>query len=184
MAALAGSLAAALGEMVAGLTSGKKKFASLQHRMEALHAILSGARSVLLELVEEDASAYQGVMRALKLPKETEQQKLERIEALRRASRIATEAPLRTARAASEVLGCLEELARTGNPAVLSDAATGAQLAYAAIKGAQYNVLANLPGLDDPGFGRACRNEVGALVESARERLRRIDDQVAVAASE
>ena len=73
VAALAGSLAAALGEMVAGLTSGKKKFASLQHRMEALHAILSGARSVLLELVEEDASAYQGVIRALKLPKDTEQ---------------------------------------------------------------------------------------------------------------
>jgi glutamate formiminotransferase/formiminotetrahydrofolate cyclodeaminase len=100
------------------------------------------------------------------------------------ASRTATEVPLRTARAASEVLGFLEELARTGNPSVLSDAATGAHLAYAAIKGAQYNVLANLPGLDDPHFGSACRNEIGALVEFAQERRRRIDDLVAVAASE
>jgi formiminotetrahydrofolate cyclodeaminase len=164
--------------MVAGLTMGKKKFASLQHRMEAVHAVLSGVRSILLGLVQEDASAYQAVVQALKLPKDTEEQKLERTEALHKAARSATEVPLRTARVASDVLRLLEELARSGNPNAISDAATGAQLAYAAIKGAQYNVLANLPGLDDRQFANACQSEVSALVQFAQERIGRIDNLV------
>jgi glutamate formiminotransferase / formiminotetrahydrofolate cyclodeaminase len=178
VAALAGSLAAALGEMVAGLTRGKKKFASLQHRMEAVHAILSGTRSILFGLVQEDASAYLAVMQALKLPKDTEEQKLQRTEALHKAVRHATEIPLRTARVVSDVLTFLEELARSGNPNAISDAATGAQLAYAAIKGAQYNVLANLPRLDEREFANACRSEVRALVQFAEERIGRIDNLV------
>jgi glutamate formiminotransferase / formiminotetrahydrofolate cyclodeaminase len=184
VAALAGSLAAALGEMVAGLTRGKKKFASLEHRMEAVHAILSGTRSILLGLVREDASAYQGVMQALKLPKDTEEQKLQRSEALHKAARNATEIPLRTARVASDVLTFLEELTSSGNPNTVSDAATGAQLAYAAIKGAQYNVLANLPGLDDRQFANACRSEVSALVQFSEERICRIDSTVTRAADQ
>jgi formiminotetrahydrofolate cyclodeaminase len=79
---------------------------------------------------------------------------------------------------ASDVLTLLEELARSGNPNAISDAATGAQLAYAAIKGAQYNILANLPGLDDRQFANACRSEVSALVQFAQERIGRIDSLV------
>ena len=179
VAALAGCLAAALGEMVAGLTMGKKKFASLQYRIQPVHAVLSGFRSILLGLVQEDASAYQAVMQALKLPKDTEEQKLERTEALHKAARSATEIPLRTARVASDVLALLEELARGGNPNAISDAATGAQLAYAAIKGAQYNVLANLPGLDDTTVRERLPERSPARWSSLqRERIGRIDDLV------
>jgi formiminotetrahydrofolate cyclodeaminase len=149
-----------------------------------VHAILSGTRSILLGLVREDASAYQGVMQALKLPKDTEEQKLQRTEALHKAARNATEIPLRTARVASDVLTFLEELTSSGNPNTVSDAATGAQLAYAAIKGAQYNVLANLPGLDDRQFANACRSEVSALVQFSEERICRIDSTVTRAADQ
>ena len=69
----------------------------------------------------------------------------------------------------------MEEMARIGNPNALSDAAAGAQLAYAALKAAQYNVLINLAGFKDRAFAEACRRECDELAEQAAVRLRRID---------
>ncbi len=175
VAALAGSLGAALGEMVAGLTEGKKKFEAVEPRVRELHSSLSHARKELLALVSEDAAAYKSVMEAVKLPKETDEQRKAREEALQRTTRDATETPLRTARAAAQVLPLLEEIATIGNPNARSDAAAGAQLAYAALKAAHYNVLINLPGLKDRGFADLCCREVDALVKQAAETLRRID---------
>jgi formiminotetrahydrofolate cyclodeaminase len=161
--------------MVAGLTEGKRKFESVAGRVQKLHADLSRAREELCRLAEEDAASYQAVVDAMKLPKETDAQKLAREEAIEQATLGATETPLRTARAASGVLCSLEEMARIGNPNALSDAAAGAQLAYAALKSAQYNVLVNLAGLKDRAFAEACRRECDELAEQAAERLRRID---------
>jgi len=175
VAALAGGLGAALGEMVAGLTEGKKKFESVEGRVTKLHADLTCAREELCRLVEEDAASYKAVIDATKLPKETGAQKLAREEAIEQATRHATETPLRTARVASGVLFSLEEMARIGNPNALSDAAAGAQLAYAALKAAQYNVLINLAGFKDRAFAEACRRECDELAQRAAERLRRID---------
>jgi formiminotetrahydrofolate cyclodeaminase len=175
VAALAGGLGAALGEMVAGLTEGKKKFQSVEERVKKLHADLSRAREELCRLAEEDAASYKAVIDATKLPRETDVQKLAREEAIEQATRRATETPLRTARVASGVLSSLEEMARIGNPNALSDAAAGAQLAHAALKAAQYNVLINFAGLKDRAFAEACRRECDELAEQAAECLRRID---------
>ena len=175
VSALAGSLAAALGEMVAGLTEGKKKYESVDGRVRELHARLTVARGALHELVREDAAAYQQVMRAMKLPKATPEEKTARNAAIEQATRSATEVPLRTARMAAEVVADLEVLAGIGNTNARSDAAVGAQLACAAIKGAQYNVLINLPGLKDTSFAESCRTEAAALARNGQAALQRID---------
>jgi formiminotetrahydrofolate cyclodeaminase len=161
--------------MVSGLTEGKKKFEGVEARVRELHAKLTEARTALRKLVQEDSAAFEDVMKAIKLPKGTDQEKAARLEALEKATRHATEVPLRTARTAAEVLVLLEELAGIGNPNARSDAATGALLAGAALKGAQYNVLINLPGLKDAAFADACRKEVADLALEAQGSLQRID---------
>jgi glutamate formiminotransferase/formiminotetrahydrofolate cyclodeaminase len=175
VAAHAASLAAALGEMVAGLTSGKKKYQAVEGRVRAIHKQLGDARSVLQRFVQDDAHAYQGVMAALKLPKSSAEQKTARAAALGQATRTATEVPLQTARRTAEVLRLLGTLVEIGNPNARSDAATGAQLAWASLKGAQYNVLINLAGIGDQAFADACRNEVNALAREGQAILAKID---------
>jgi len=179
IAALSGALAAALGEMVSGLTEGKKKFEAVDERVRELHRKLREARGALHGLVEEDAAAFQSVMQAIRLPKGADEEQAARRQALEQATRLATEVPTRTARAAAEVLELLDELAAIGNPSARSDAATGAQLAFAALKGAQYNVLINIPGLKDAAFADACRSEVVELVRRGQESLRRVDQLMA-----
>jgi glutamate formiminotransferase/formiminotetrahydrofolate cyclodeaminase len=174
-AAVAGALAAALGEMVAGLTETKKKYEPVHGRMREVRAILTGARQELQRLVQEDAAAYAGVMDAFKLPKQTDEQKRARSSAIEKATRRATETPLRTARLAAGVLEALETLVQLGNPNARSDAAAGAQLAFAALKSAQYNVLINLPGLEDGAFIEQSRTEANRLVAEGQRVLAAID---------
>lgn len=178
VSALAGSLAAALGAMVAGLTEGKKKFEAAHQRAAELHRELSAAASELQELAKEDARSYQAVIRALGMPRETEEQQSRRAEATRSATRLATEVPLRTARAAARTLELLESILAIGIPSARSDAAVGAQLAHAAVKGAQYNVLTNLPGLKDPAFEEDCRREISDLALKSASILDRIDSRI------
>ena len=175
VSALAGSLAAALGEMVAGLTEGRKKYEAVEDRVREMHRKVAQARSALQALVRADAEAYQGVMRAMKMPRDTPEEKRSRAAAIEEATRGATEVPLRTARVAAEVAECLEALANLGNPNARSDAAVGVQLACAAIKGAQYNVIINLSGLGNAEFAARCRDEAATLARNAQSALQRID---------
>jgi glutamate formiminotransferase/formiminotetrahydrofolate cyclodeaminase len=178
VAALAGSLAASLGEMSAGLTEGKKKFQAVDSRVHELHPQLSAARAALFSLIEEDAHAYRQVIVALQLPKVSAEEKETRNAALAKAIRAATETPLRTAREAATVLRVLGTLSEIANPNAISDIATGAQLASAALHGARYNVLINLPGLGDGAFAEACRSEVDALACEGKKILSGIDARV------
>jgi len=175
VSALAGSLAAALGEMVAGLTEGRKKYEAVEDRVREMHRKVAQARSALQALVRADAEAYQGVMRAMKMPRDTPEEERSRAAAIEEATRGATEVPLRTARVAAEVAECLEALANLGNPNARSDAAVGVQLACAAIKGAQYNVIINLSGLGNAEFAARCRDEAATLARNAQSALQRID---------
>ncbi len=179
VAALAGSLGAALGEMMSGLTEGRKKFVSVDSRVREIHAKLSRLRDMLRILVREDSDAFKSLIDAKKLPKETDEQRVEREAAIEKATRVATEAPLRTARASAEVLEHLGVLFEIGNPNARCDVAVGAQMAYASLKGAQYNVLANIPGLKDRAFAESCRTEVLTLTQKGQVILQQIDSLLA-----
>ena len=175
VAALAGTLAAALGEMMAGLTEGRGKFASVQPLVMDIHATLAVYHDELRGLVQEDAEAYQALLNAIRLPRESEDQRAIRSDLVEKAVRGATETPLRTARAAFGVLECLKTLIELGNPNAKCDAAVGAQLAYASLKGACYNILTNIRALKDATFAGSCRTEISELLRKAHDVLQHID---------
>jgi len=177
-AALAGSLAAALGEMMAGLTEGRREYLDQDSRVREIHARLTGARQTLYSLVEEDSTAFQSLLDAFRLPRQTAEERAFRTEAVEKGKRNATETPLRAARAALDALENLRILIGIGNPNARCDAAVGAQLAYASLKGAYYNVRANIRGLEDRSYAELCYTEISELVRKARVILRQIDEIV------
>ena len=169
VAAHAGALAAALAQMVAGLTIGKKKYAAVDAEMKetALKAVSLG--NALTALVKRDSEAYSGVSEAYKLPKEPAEAAARRADAVRTALLKAAEVPLETARAAVEVAQIAVLVAEKGNTNAVTDAGVAALLAQAACKGAAYNVRVNVQALDDKSQGTGLAREAEELVRRAGE---------------
>jgi formiminotetrahydrofolate cyclodeaminase len=167
VAAHAGALAAALAQMVAGLTIGKKKYAAVEGEMKeaALKAVAVG--NTLASLVKRDAEAYSHVSEAYKLPKEPADAATRRNEAVTSALLKAAEIPLETARASVEVAEIAALVAEKGNTNAMTDAGVAALLAEAACKGADYNVRVNVSALDDPAKGAQLASESTRLVKKA-----------------
>jgi formiminotetrahydrofolate cyclodeaminase len=151
-AAVAGAMGAALVRMVVALTTGRPIAAEHEHELAQIEAAARAAQETLLRLADEDATAYDAVVRARRLPRDSDAEREARQEQVDRATREATRVPLRTAAAAASVLALAERLAPYGNRNAISDVAVGALLAAAAIRGAALNVRINVPYLpeDDP----------------------------------
>jgi glutamate formiminotransferase/formiminotetrahydrofolate cyclodeaminase len=166
VAAHAAALAAALSQMVAGLTIGKKKYAAVDAEMKeaALKAVSLG--NTLASLVKRDAEAYSHVSEAYKLPKEPVDAAARRTEAVTSALLKAAEVPLETARASVEVARVAVLVAEKGNTNAVTDAGIAALLAEAACKGADYNVRVNVSALDDPAKGAKLASESRQLVKT------------------
>ena len=175
VAALAGALAAALGEMTAGLTAGREKFASAELQIREIYERLGCIRATLQSLIKEDPAAYQSYLDAVRLPRNTDEEKTIRDAAVEHAAKQATLTPLRTARAVSEILEYQSTLARIGNPSSRCDLAVGALMAFAALKGMKYNILANTAGLQDSLFAERARAEISDLIRKGQEHLNLID---------
>ena len=143
-AAYASAMGAALVAMVARLTLGKKKYADVNEQMLAILDEADVLRSQLTVAVEEDAAAYDKVMAAFRLPKESEEEKAVRTEAINKATIHAAEVPLETARKSVRIIELASQVAQLGNLNAITDAATGASLAQAALTGAGYNVRINI----------------------------------------
>ncbi|MDP1857272.1 MAG: glutamate formimidoyltransferase [Gemmatimonadaceae bacterium] len=168
VAAFVGSLGAALAQMVAGLTIGKKKYAAVEAEMRtlALRAVTVG--NELATLVTRDAKAYDLVMQAYTLPKDTDEQLALRTAAIDQALLGAAVVPLETARACAEVAKLAHGAAAQGNTNCASDAGVAALLAEAACRGAVYNVRINVSSLSDKGAGAGLLDEANALLSAAR----------------
>ena len=151
-AALAGAMGAALVAMVAELTIGRTEYSEHDPTLRDLRVAALDRQQLLLSLAEEDASAYQAVVAARRMIKETEPEREARAAALRTAMIGAARVPLRTANVAAEVLELASQIAPIGNRNAVSDAGVAAQLAGAALRGALLNVRINLPYLpvDEP----------------------------------
>ena len=146
-AALAGAMGAALVAMVAELTIGRPEYADVEVIVRELAVDARRRQEELLALAQEDAVAYDAVVRARRLPKDSEGDREARATALRLAMVGAAEVPLRTAAVAAEVLDLAQRIAPIGNRNAVSDAGVAAQLAVAALRGAVLNVRINLPHL-------------------------------------
>ena len=169
--ALAGAMGAALVAMVAELTIGRPE--SVEHEVALRELRTAGQQrcTELLELAEQDAVAYQAVVKARRLPKDSEADRQARSAALSSAMVDAARVPLQTAVAAAEVLDLAQRIAPIGNRNAVSDAGVAAQLAVAALRGAVLNVQINLPYLpEDHLLRHSAPAEVARLEELAAER--------------
>lgn len=155
--ALAGALAAALASMVAQLSEGQSEVTD-----QAGELVTN-----LLNLVNRDTEAFNQVMEAFKLPKQTEEEKKLRRERIQAATRLAAEVPLQIMKSALQALELAREMALHGNKNCLSDAGVAGLLAAAACQGAAYNVLINLPSLKDAEFVAEARWQVQEILGQA-----------------
>jgi glutamate formiminotransferase/formiminotetrahydrofolate cyclodeaminase len=176
IAAYMGALGAALGTMVANLSSHKagwddrwKEFAD--HADEG-----QGIMEELLHLVDEDTEAFNRIMAAFGMPKATEAEKVRRSQAIQEATLQAAEVPLRTMKAAMRVFPLCKLMAEEGNPNSLSDAGVGALAARAAVLGAGLNVKINAAALKDRETAHALIDEANTLIDEANEAERSIMD--------
>jgi glutamate formiminotransferase/formiminotetrahydrofolate cyclodeaminase len=169
VAAHAGALAAALAQMVAGLTIGKKKYAAVDAEMKEAALKAAAVGNELAALVKRDAEAYALVSDAYKLPKEPADAAARRAESVAGALTKAAEVPLETARAAVKVAELAALVAEKGNSNAVTDAGVAALLAHAAAQGAAYNVRVNVQAMDDKSKGQPLAHEANQLVKKASE---------------
>lgn len=173
VAAHVGALGAALAQMVAGLTAGRKKYASVDEEMRALGLRAAGLVTELSQLVARDAHAYSAVTAAYRLPKEPEDAAARRTAAIDDALVGAAQVPLETAKACVAVAELAAVAAERGNVNAVSDAGVAALLAEAACRGAAYNVRINVMVMTDRSRGEPLAREAAALVRAAESHARR-----------
>ena len=162
-----GALGAALGTMVANLSSHK---AGWDDRWEEFSDWAEKGQAVLTELlhlVDEDTAAFNRIMAVFAMPKSTDEEKAARSAALQEATLYATEVPLRTMKAASRVFEIVRAMAAEGSPNSVSDAGVGALAARSAVLGACLNVKINAAGLKDRAKADALVGEADALAAEA-----------------
>ncbi len=170
VSACLGALGASLAAMVANLSSHKagwddrwKEFSDYAERGMAI-------QKDLLSLVDEDTLAFSKVMDALGMPKATDAEKAARHDAMQRATRYATEVPLKVMKRSAEAFELLKAMVETGNPNSVSDAAVGALCVRSAVMGAYLNVKINASGLEDKAFVEKVLHE-GKEIETAARRM-------------
>jgi glutamate formiminotransferase/formiminotetrahydrofolate cyclodeaminase len=168
VAALMGSLGAALAAMVANLTVGKKGYEAAWQELADLAEGGQALKDQLARAVDEDADAFNRVMDAMRLPKGTPEQQAERDRAVEEANKAAAEVPLQTARHCLAAIRLAGLAADKGNRNSASDAGVAALAGRAGVEAAVLNVLTNLGSIADEGFKAQCVTETSALAVEAR----------------
>lgn len=154
VSAYIGALGVSLGTMVANLSSHK---AGWDERWEEFSIIAEKGQALkdeLLYLVDEDTRAFNMIMDGFGLPKNSEDEKKKRTEAIQNATKYATEVPFRTMQKSYEAFEIIRSMAEKGNPNSVSDAGVGALCVRSAVMGAFLNVKINATGLDDKDFAK------------------------------
>jgi glutamate formiminotransferase / formiminotetrahydrofolate cyclodeaminase len=174
-AAYSGAAAAALVCMVARLTIGKKKYADAENQMQAILTEAEELRSILTQAIQRDAEAFEAVMEAFKLPKETSEDQAKRAKAIQEATFKASLEPAGVARQAVRVLELVYQVVSAGNINAITDAGAGAYLAVASLRGAGLNVRTNLKSLERTDKTGALLEELRTLEGRAEKLLERIE---------
>ncbi len=164
VAALSGALGAALVSMVCNLTLGKKRYADVQDDITALVERSEALRHELTDLLEADVQAYTGVSQAYQMPRETDEEKAARSEAIQEALKKATVVPMQVAEACVQVLELCTPAAEKGNVNAVSDAGVAALMAEAGLRSAALNVLINTHAIKDVDFAAQTESKLSDLL--------------------
>jgi glutamate formiminotransferase / formiminotetrahydrofolate cyclodeaminase len=169
-AAYAGAMGAGLVSMMAGLTIGRKKYAEVEAQAKTILAEAESLRSELTAAVAEDAAAFEAVMAAFKLPKDSVTQEKLRAAEIEKATLAAAKVPLKVAGKAVRVIELAAQIVVIGNLNAISDGASGAAMARAALASAGYNVRINVNSLADKTVGTNLLSELKQHEALATER--------------
>jgi formiminotetrahydrofolate cyclodeaminase len=174
-AAYSGALGAALVAMVCRLTIGRKNYEDVSAEFEAMLPRADALRHALLQLMEQDATAYGQVMTAYQLPKASDADKAARNAAIQAALKQAAEIPLNVATACATVLEMSAVAASKGNKHAASDGGAGSALAEAGLTSALLNVEINLGLIQDEAFVNRMRDAIEPLRRAALKRQAILD---------
>ena len=162
-AALCGALSASLSSMVSNLTVGKKDYEQVQKDVKKIAVSAQSLKDEFLRAVDLDTLAFNKLMETYKLPKKTEEQKKEKAKAVEAASKEATLVPFGVLENSIEALMLAKEIALKGNKNSLSDAGVAGLTAQAAAEGAYYNIMINLPNIQDSEFKLKIKKQATSL---------------------
>ena len=163
IAALTAATGAALAEMVANLTFGKKGYEAVQPEMEELQAKAEAIHKRMLELSQADADVFNIFMNALGLPKNTDEEKAARTAAIQQAYKDAAMVPFEIGELANQIFDLAELASRKGNQNLITDGIIAAINARAAVKSAFLNVRINLSGIKDESFVEELTSKMYAI---------------------
>ncbi len=175
VAALMGALGVSLGGMVANLSAGKRGWENKLKYFSDWAVKAQQLKDELLFLVDEDTAAFNKVMDAFALPKESAEEKAARSAAIQAADKYAAEIPLRVMETASKSYPLLAEMAEQGNPASISDVGVGLLATHACIGGAALNVRINLAGLKDEKVKSTLQEKVRKISAQSESEFKKID---------
>ncbi len=178
VAALMGALGVSLGGMVANLSAGKRGWDDKIEYFSDWAVKAQQLKDELLALVDEDTAAFNKVMDAFGLPKESAEEKSARSAAIEQATKYAAEIPLKVMETASRSYELLSQMAEKGNPASISDVGVGALATRACMGGAAMNVRINLVGLKDEKFKSALLKKIQQFSADSDARFKEIDQIV------
>lgn len=167
ISALNGAIAAALTEMVAHLTVGKKKYAEVEGQMRAIAIEAALIRERLTAYIDKDSEAYDRVFAAFKLPKETEAQQAERSRVIQEATKEAALVPMQVAEEIGSVMESIIYVAHKGNRNAVTDACVAMMAARTCVLGALLNVRINLTSIHDEAFVKRMTEKADALEADA-----------------
>jgi glutamate formiminotransferase/formiminotetrahydrofolate cyclodeaminase len=174
VAALMGALGVSLGGMVANLSAGKRGWEDKLAYFSDWAVKAQQLKDELLFLVDEDTAAFNKVMAAFGLPKDSPEEKAARSEAIQRANKYAAEIPLRVMETASRAYPLLSDMADKGNPASISDVGVGLLAVRSCIEGAAMNVRINLGGLKDESVRSSLREKMQQVTAASEAEFKRV----------
>lgn len=177
-AAIMGAMGAALVGMVCNLTVGKKNYEAVEAEMAAVLARADALREQSIGMIRADIEAFDRVMAAYALPRETDEDKARRSQAIQDALKAATDVPLACARLCLDIIELSEIATQKGNRNLISDAGVAVMAAHAALKSAALNVYVNAKGVKDEAFARERLDRLEALLKEGEAKANAVFETV------
>jgi methenyltetrahydrofolate cyclohydrolase len=168
IAALSAAFSSALTQMVANLTLGKKGYEDVQEVAGFIAKEAEKMRGFFVEYIDKDSDAFNEVMNAFKLPKDTDEKMEYRKKAIQEATKLAALVPLDIAREAYKIMDLAQVVVEKGNKNAVTDGAVATMLARTAVLSALYNVKINLSSIKDKEFVEKVAKEVDELEKNVK----------------
>lgn len=174
IAALSAASAAALIEMVANLTIGKKGYEEVEEEIKELKGVAAEYKEKFINYIDEDSDSFNKIMDAFKMPKNTEEEKKARTKVIQEGFKGAATVPLNVAKDAFELLALAEKVIEKGNQNAVTDGAVAAMSARTAVHSALYNVKINLGSIKDEEFVNTTKKKI----EELESNVNKIEEEI------